>query len=401
MSARDVVGTLATRVALIAAGLLSSVITARYLGPDGRGAFFYWMTMVAVIVQFGNMGLHASNAYLLTKRNTSGGVLLANSVLVSAVVGSVLTLLVLAALQLRSGAVDWVSVKSLALWLLAVGSLCALLGSNLLIALGRVGEFNLVELVARYGSVSVLFVAAWWWRDVDAMLLAFGVAGVVAALFTVWRVQRHALIERPSLAVLRRGFAYGLRAYLAACLGLLVSRVSAFVLEPLVDPTEYGVWSIAMQFFDVINVIPASLAIVLFPRILRSERPDRLLLPQVGLVLVLLTLVSLGFVLLGPYVIRLLYGADFAPAYGQLLLALPGIFGVGVTSILSQYLAAQGFPWSLVLVWTVVAAVQCVLALLLIPIRGADGAMLSLSASYLLLMVLVFALTLLIRRKHA
>lgn len=400
MSTRDVVGTLATRVALIAAGLLSSVITARYLGPDGRGSFFYWMAIVAVIVQFGNMGLHASNAYLLTKRDTHGGVLLANSVLVSVLLGVLLSIVALAVLQLREGGMDVGGIKSAALVLLAVGSLCALLGSNLLVALGRVGEFNLVELVARYGSVAVLFVVAWSWREVDAMLLAFGLASVAAALFTVWRVQQYAPLHRPSLQVLRQGFAYGLRAYLVACLGLLVSRTNAFVLEPQIDATQYGIWSIAMQFFDVINVVPASLAIVLFPRILRSDRPERLLLPQIGLVLALLAVVALGFALLGPFVIRLLYGEAFAPAYGQLLLALPGIFGVGVTSILSQYLAAQGFPWSLVLVWAVVAAVQVALALLFIPTHGADGAMLSLSASYLLLMVLVVALTLFVRRKH-
>jgi len=400
MSTRDIVGTLVTRVGLIAAGLLSSVITARYLGPDGRGTFFYWMAVVAVIVQFGNMGLHASNAYLLTKRGIRGGVLLANSVLVSLVLGCLLAFVALVVLQLRGDAVPTGWIKSAALMLLAIGSLCALLGSNLLVALGRVGEFNLVELVARYGSVVVLFLAAWWWREVDAMLLAFGLASLAAALFTVWRVQQHAPLQKPSLQVLRQGFAYGLRAYLVACLGLLVSRINAFALEPQVDAIQYGVWSIAMQFFDVINVVPASLAIVLFPRILRSERPERLLLPQIGLVLALLAAVALGFAVLGPFVIRLLYGEAFAPAYGQLLLALPGIFGVGVTSILSQYLAAQGFPWSLVLVWAVVAAVQVALALMLIPTYGADGAMLSLSASYLLLMVLVITLTLFVRRKH-
>ncbi len=400
MSARDVVGTLATRMALIAAGLLSSVITARYLGPDGRGTFFYWTAVMAVIVQFGNMGLHASNAYLLTKRGISAGVLSANSALVALLLGTVFTFLALAIVYWRGGPGDWPPMRSFALWTLSVGSLCALLGSNLLVALGRVGEFNLVELVTRYASVLILFLVAMVCRDVDAMLLAFGVAIMAAAVFTMWRVQRHAPIERPSLGVLRMGFAYGLRAYLVACLGLLVSRINAFILEPQIDATQYGVWSIAMQFFDVINVIPASLAIVLFPRILRSERPDRLLLPQVALVVALLLAVAVTFTLIGPYVIRILYGVAFEPAYRQLLLAIPGVFGVGVTSILSQYLAAKGFPWILVVVWAVVAVVQGALTTRLIPTYGADGAMLSLSASYLLLMVLVISLTLYVRRKH-
>ena len=401
MSARDIVGTLATRVALIAAGLLSSVITARYLGPDGRGAFFYWTAVMAVIVQFGNLGLHASNAYLLTKRGVSAGVLTANSIVVALVVGTGLSVVALVVMHGLGVMGDARLVTSVALVSLSVGSLCALLGTNLLIALGQVGEFNRVELVTRYGAVLVLFAAAWQWRDVDAMLLAFGLAMLAAAAYTISRVLRHAALEPPSLSVLRLGFGYGLRAYLLACLGLLVSRINAFILEPQIDATQYGIWSIAMQFFDVINVIPASLAIVLFPRILRSDQPDRLLWPQVGLVVVLLLIVALTFALIGPYVIHVLYGEAFAPAYWQLLWALPGVFGVGVTSILSQYLAAQGFPWRLVWIWVVVAIVQAALAYLLIPSHGASGAMLALSVSYLLLMVLVVCLTLSVRRRHA
>lgn len=400
MSARDIISTLATRVALVAAGVLSSVITARYLGPEGRGQFFYWTAVAAVVVQFGNAGLHASNAYLLTKRGVGAGVLSANSMFVSWMAGSVLVGVALVILDIFGQGSESRLVLSLALVALAVGGLYTLLGSNLMVAMGHVGEFNLAELVSRYGSVLVLLLAAWYWREVQPMLVALGLASLGSAAFVAWRLQRLAPMQRPSRSVLKAGIGYGTRAYLAACLGLVVSRTNAFLLEPMVDATEYGTWSIAMQFFDVINVIPASLALVLFPRILRSDQPHRLLMPQVLLVVGMILAVSLGFALLGPYVIRLLYGAAFDPAYQHLLWALPGAFGVGVTSILSQYLAAQGFPWALVLVWLVVALVQAGLALLLIPQHGADGAMMALSLAYVLTTALVAGLTLVVRRRQ-
>lgn len=400
MSTRDVVGTLVTRVALIAAGLLSSVITARYLGPEGRGEFFYWSAVAAFVVQFGNAGLHASNAYLLTKRGAPAGVLSVNSLIVSLLAGCALVLLALPLLAASGQSWGLLGSRSVALMLLAVGGLFTLLGSNLLVALGRIGEFNLVELVSRYGSVLVLLLAAWLWRDVHHMLLALGLASIGSAAFVLWRLQAHAPLGRPSAAVLRDGMGYGLRAYLAACLGMVVARTNAFLLEPLVPASEYGTWSIAMQFFDVINVVPTSLALVLFPRILRSDEPHRLLLPQILLVTAMLIAVLLGFIVLGPWVIRLLYGPSFDPAYRHLLWALPGALGFGITSILSQYLAAKGFPWSLVLVWLVVAAVQALAAWMLIPWGGADGAMASLSVAYVLTAMLVGLLAVRIKKRN-
>jgi antigen flippase len=401
MSVAQVVTTLATRLALVAAGLLTSIITARYLGPDGRGQFFFWTTVAALVVQFGNGGLQASNAYLLTRRGADAGVLSANSLLVSLVAGLLLGVLALAVLGLGNPDRQVVGARAAAVLMLAVSGLYIMLGSNLLVALGRVGEFNRVELVVRYGAVLVLLATAWAWRQVDSLLVALGLVSLASCAFVLWRLQQVAPLGRPSTTVLREGIGYGLRAYLAAGLGMLVARSNAFLLEPRVDAAEYGTWSIAMQFFDVMNLIPASVALVLLPRILRAERPHDMLGPQMLLVGGLLTVVAAGFVLVGAPVIEFLYGAAFVPAYDHLLWGLPGLLGLGLTAILSQYLAAKGLPWSLVWVWLVVALLQGGLAWTLIPHHGVDGAMLSLSIAYLLGLGLIAALVHNLRKRDA
>lgn len=400
MSVATLVSTLATRLALVAAGLLTSVITARYLGPDGRGQFFFWTTVAAVVVQLGNAGLQASNAYLLTRRSTDAGVLSANSLVVSLVAGVLLGGVALAVLAAGDPGRQVAGVRAAAVLMLSVSGLYVMLGSNLLVALGRVGEFNRVELVVRYGSVIVMLAVAWAWRQVDSLLLALGLASLASCAFVLWRLQQVAPLGRPSAKVLREGMGYGLRAYLAAGLGMLVARSNAFLLEPRVDATEYGTWSIAMQFFDVMNLIPASVALVLLPRILRAERPHDMLGPQMLLVGGLLAVVAAGFVLVGAPVIQFLYGAAFVPAYNHLLWGLPGLLGLGLTAILSQYLAAKGLPWSLVWLWLVVALVQGALAWVLIPAHGADGAMLSLSIAYLLGAAMIAALVLNLRKRN-
>jgi O-antigen/teichoic acid export membrane protein len=48
--------------------------------------------------------------------------------------------------------------------------------------------------------------------------------------------------------------------------------------------------------------------------------------------------------LIGPYALVLLFGEEYAPAYGPLLALMPGILALSCSSILSSYFSAQGRP---------------------------------------------------------
>ena len=59
--------TYATRILLIGIGLVSAVIVARLLGPQGRGIYAVAAATGALGVQFGNLGLHTSNIYFVAR----------------------------------------------------------------------------------------------------------------------------------------------------------------------------------------------------------------------------------------------------------------------------------------------------------------------------------------------
>jgi len=100
---RHVVLTFAVRAARLALGVIASVVTARALGPTGRGDYYFVVTFAGLLVQFGNVGLASSNTYLVASDRTRLAGLVANSVWVAlaAGVGGALV----AALLLGSGAV--------------------------------------------------------------------------------------------------------------------------------------------------------------------------------------------------------------------------------------------------------------------------------------------------------
>ncbi|MCM3563620.1 lipopolysaccharide biosynthesis protein [Hydrogenophaga intermedia] len=393
--------TLAVRLMAIATGLLSSIATARYLGPEGRGLFFFWSTVAALVVQFGNLGLHASNIYLHARQSIDLAVLGANSLVAAIYAGALITGMVLSVMAVTGYAEASNPLLVVSVLLLSVGGLYSQLGTNLFVAMDRLIEFNVLEIATRLLAFMTLVVVLLFVPDPLVLLAAVGVATALGAGVVGWRFVRKVGFSAPDLDVFRQGLPYGMRAYLIACLAMLVSRLNAFLLEPALTAAEYGAWSIAAQMFDVFAVVPASIALVLLPKMMRSQSPAAMLranaLASGGVMLVMIAC----FAAVGDHLIAWLYGEAFVPAYGYLLWGAPGLMALAVITILSQYLATVGLPRLLMVLWVVVALVHGLAAPAVIPTYGAAGAMASLSIAYLVGLVLMLWLVALLKGKHA
>lgn len=384
--------TLAVRLVGLIAGLVSSIATARYLGPEGRGVFFFWSTVAALIVQFGNFGLHASNIYLHAKRGVDIGTLAANSLVIAFGAGIVLTVAVATSLFVGGRELALDPLLLAALVLLSVSGLATLLGGNLLVAMDRLTEFNLLEFFSRVLLLGVLLVVLIVHRDPVSLLLTIGIASAVAAGALLWRVLQRANRRPPNMAVFRSGLAYGMRAYLAACLATLVARTNALMLEPAVSAADYGAWSIASQLCDMMLLVPQSIALVLLPRVMRSDSPHVMVRASALMAVSIMAVILLAFLLVGQPLIVMLYGAAYEPAFGYVLWAAPGILALTMISILSQYIASIGIPALLIGLWLAVAALHATLVIWFVTHLGVSGGMASQSLAYLVALLLMFVL---------
>src|SRR6266849_2025450 len=134
------IATVGVRLLIVAGGFVSSVLTARWLSPGGRGEYFLIVTLAQTIAQFGNFGIQSSNTYLVARNRALAAPLLANSLWLSLLGGGGGSALLIVALRTTGR----VSVDA-AFWfvgLLAPATLFFLLGSNLLVGMKRIGSFN-------------------------------------------------------------------------------------------------------------------------------------------------------------------------------------------------------------------------------------------------------------------
>ena len=390
---RDVALSLATRAVIISAGVITSILTARVLGVAGRGEYFYIITLANLVVQFGHLGLASSNTYTLAKDHALFACLAANSIWVSLIAGTCAAFVMLL-LAAGWNVTKWVESYTWLLLVMGPAMLYSLLASNLLIGLERIRQYNLFQIVSTFFQLTVIGMVAWMSWGVAGFLIASALTSATAALALMWFLARlHSCRWRFDRELFGSQLGYAGRAYVVTLLGYSISRVGILFLDHYAGKTEIGIYSVAVQFADVLVIIPSTTAMVLFPSLVKSDIQGQYARAlsvtwRTGLMMLALC-VSIGVA--AYWLIPMLFGGAFAPAVYVLWWMLPGVLVLSMTAIISQYLAAQGMPWGNVLVWIAGLLFLVVSCRQLVPQWGARGAAMGLSLTYVLLGCILFA----------
>lgn len=391
---RDVLLTLVTKLALMLTGFLVSLLTARALGPQGRGEYYFAITLAGFVAQFGNLGLHASNTFYVARDPGHFRPMAANSLWIAFLVGGFLAALIGVGV-VESGLFHEISPKTVWLALcLAPFSLYFLLGSNLLVGMGKVASYNTFEMVNRLSLLIMMGGAVFLGVDVDGFVLATLIAAIAGALLLWIRIDGMGGGFRFDMPIFRQGVNYGLRAYLAALLAFGVLRGNIFVVQSISGLDALGHVSIAAQLTDVLLVLPSSVALVLLPNLLRKNTVNSAagVKRDVGRMLAVMAFVCLVVGFLAKPLIVLLYGKAFEQSASALVWMLPGVVFLSGTFVISQYIAAVGIPLRLIFIW-LVALVFCLVSSVLLTLSyGINGAMMALSLTYGLVFFLMLRL---------
>jgi O-antigen/teichoic acid export membrane protein len=390
----SVAATFAAKLAAAVLGLPISIVIARSLGPEGRGAFAAVVTLAGIGMSLANLGLHSSNTYFLSRDKALLAPIVANSILVSLVCGT------LAAVMLAAVA-WWIGTDRTAGQGLIAVALCGvpiglayMLLVNLLIALSSVARFNQIELGLKLTTLLLtLAVVVVFTADPAEFLIAALLAQVVA-LVALWFSLGQNLacsISAVSMDLLRKQLPFALRAYLASFLGYLMMRSDILLVQHIAGNEEAGQYAIAVAMADFLYMLPAAAGLLLFPKLSATtegqarRRATWKLLAGIGLVMSAMGLMA---ALIAAPAISVLFGPRFLPAAPLFhVLAVAMVFN-GMNNIVSNHLAAEGLPWVGVWVWAVGLGISVVLNLLWIPALGARGAALAAIVAYAVVLLI-------------
>lgn len=392
----DVAWTLAARLLMIVNSVVAGVIVARWLGAKGVGELAVINVAVATVVQLGSFGLPSSNTYFIAQDPAHFRTATINSLLFALSVG---TLLAIALSGLASLRPDWFNFIPADLIRIASVQipfqLLTLIGLNILLAGGKIREFNLLDLAAQsFVLVNAFLILIVFGLGLEALVKLSTVTSilmtiVVAVLLIATGKKLVQSRWRADAALLRRMIGYGLRFHISVLIGAIIFRADLLVVNLFRGAGEAGVYSVATQFSLLLMLLPSVIATLLFPRVTSQQDTSGettwLVTKHTATIMLVCCLATVPVSFLLPWI----YGAAFADATWLLLILLPGVYLVGIESVLVQHFNALGLPRAIPVYWLVTLIVNLVLVFALVPQFGAYGAAIASTVSYALIFGLV------------
>ena len=392
----QVVWTFATRILMIVNSVAAGIIVAHWLGAEGTGQLAVINVTIATGVQVCSFGLPSANTYFIAQDAKQLRAAATNSLIFVLVVG---TALAVGVSYLAKARIDWFGYLPGNLIEVAAVSIPAqlitLVGLNILLAVGKIREFNLLDL---FGQSFVLFNAV-----IALIVLPFGLTMLVflntaaAALVSIivgllivnaaWNLDRSRW--RPDASLLARMIRYGIRFHIAILAGAIIFRADLLVVNHFRGAAEAGVYSIATQLGMLLMLLPGVIATLLFPRVTAEQdargETTALVTRHTAFVTLFCCLAAVPFSFLLP----LIYGAEFTAVTPLLLILLPGIYLIGLESVLIHHVNALGLPRIIPFFWVVTLIINLVLVFLWVPRVGAQGAAVASTLSYALIFAFV------------
>ena len=361
-------------------GTIASIVTARVLGPSGKGTLAALTFVSALVTQCCTLGLGDAAVVRVGQAKATAQQALSASlpaVALASLLGAA-AVLAYSILQLPVGDPGiWAAV--------AVGCLSVVIGAvgQLLVFVvyaGRrvvaVSVLTIAMSVTAAASV-VLFCVVFDLEVFGGMLagLAAGVLGLTAATVMVTRAH---LRLRPRIvpAYLRPALSFGLRAQLANVLAYSSARIDLLFVYALASHHDAGLYSVALTFGAITGFVAIALSFASFPPMAAMTDPEALeLTARMARTATLLgTALAVLLALAGSTMIAILLGDAFGDALAPTIVLLFANVLWGVQWLLSRALAARGDPDLLVRSFSANLAAMAAADAVLIPLAGAVGA---------------------------
>jgi O-antigen/teichoic acid export membrane protein len=330
------------------ANLVSGVVSARALGPSGRGV----IVALVALTQLGGflfaMGVAQSLSYFIARSPDHGPRLLTTWLLM--LVPCCLLAIVVGELLLTSVfAVHNPQAIATGRWFLVTVVLVigVELNNGLLLGVHDYSLYNLLRL-AQPAMMAASFVVLWRLGSltVTSALVAPTVATAIVLVIGMARSIRRIGIGPPDLALGLTTLWYGIRGQGVVLATHVNARLDVAMLPAYVLASSVGLYSVATNVSLIIYQLSNTFAALLVPAAARDpERGPSKILNSLYASLAVAGILALILGLLARPLLGLVYGSGFRDAASALRLLLPGAVLFAGSSILSAGVYAAGRPF--------------------------------------------------------
>jgi O-antigen/teichoic acid export membrane protein len=374
-------------------GLFTISLTARLLGPEGRGqvaTITTWVAMFSTItyLSLGQVALHRMADDREHKRFGS----LLGSLLLLAVILTMIGWLVALGLYWTNpkGVFKGIEVFPLFVGFLALPFMIwEQYGSSLLMGLEHIRTYNRYQVIGRTVSVVTVFILVG--------SLGFGVTGVMESnllgeiiiamggigfLFAFARSK--GLTCRPNKAEIKALLSGALKLHFNAIGTFLFTSANILILNHYHGPEQTGYFQLVTQLLGVFMIIPQAATMVIYGKVAKigvnaAWKDNKRLLIQINLGMIVLIVIA---ALISPWGIVLLAGESFKPAVEPFQWMLLGLIGMTFSTVMAPQWIGRGYFWQAAALTLLLGIINFVANLWLIPQFGIKGAVYAFLGTY-------------------
>lgn len=383
---------LTTRYAVFVLGFVGSIIIARVLEADGRGAYAYVITVSTAVMSLGHLSIET--AYVtLWREDEDLARLSASGLTLSAFVGGAasflagIVLLQLLDVDLPVGATGDMLVTALAVVPLWIASLYA---NAILANEGQIATINRASWVTATAQTVLLgLLAILGELDIRAIVWIWAASTAFPLTFQLPAVRRSPGLRWPTRSSMGRLVMLGVRYHPGSLALSLILRVDILIAGALVSVGALGIYSLAVTLTELALLAAAATSqVAIQVQVRGSPRSTARFTAAVARANALLASALVAvLVLSGPVVIELVFGPSFAGTTPSVLSLAPGIIALSWQRPLGVYVTRLDRPLKISIAMLLGLIVNVALNLVLIPAWGVVGAGTASSIVYISLAV--------------
>jgi O-antigen/teichoic acid export membrane protein len=380
----DVLVTVGGKGLFVILTALATVLIARQLGPTGQGIFAVSFNLTLILVQLGSSGLGVAAPTLVARESRLTGAIITNSLLLALGGGLALIAASLLLKAIFPGALPGFTWTELAITLAALpAALAVLFMQAVLQGQGRMVAFGAIDVAqATIILLGVLLAIVAFDTGILGVLLVITLTRYLLLGLALVMLRHEALPPaRPERALLRRMLAFGARVYFVGLVAFLLIRLDLLLVNGILGQHAAGLYSLAGYVSEALSIIPSIVAVNMVARLARDHGSDTsaqtfraTLLLYGGLCLLSLPAVAIA--------LPLLYGSAYQDSVELYLWLAPGIFFLGLLSVISIHFSVRGYPPLLIAAWIAGLVLDVLLNVALLGPLGLFIAPLSSTVAY-------------------
>lgn len=389
--------TLSTSVSqgvILLCAVAAAVVTARVLGPAGKGQLAQVLLIPALATTFGRMGIgHAINFY---SSKTERGRLILNSAVLGAIIGFLLIVVMTFSVYVFKGQFF----NELNNQLLLIIILCIPvylfnnITSSLIQGMYQIPLCNRLNALQAIINVVLLIIVIYWLNKgvTGAVLVNIFAMSVVVfiSLIILLRMVRFsgAFLD---LTLIGNLLKFGTKSHVGNILKDLSYRGDILIVSYFLPSASVGYYVVALTFSEILLKFPDAIGTVLLPKVAAmTPQSARVFTPKACRMVIIPAIIAcLTIFFLGKPIVIGLFGRVYEPSVDAILFLLPGVLSLSVWKILANDLIGQGYPTLYSISSGVALVTMIVIDIVLIPVFGINGAAIGSSIAYTLATVTI------------